>query len=62
MIKNTVSINQDIAESIKNENEQFTSINIMAENNASDIAELASNANAISNMVDEMKHLLKIEE
>lgn len=62
VIKNTVSINQDIAESIKNENEQFASINIMAENNASDIAELASNANAISNMVDEMKHLLKIEE
>ena len=42
VIKRTVSINQDIAESIKNENEQFHSINIMAESNANDTTNVDS--------------------
>lgn len=62
VIRKTVSINQDIAESIKDENEQFVSINAMTENNASDTAEVALQANSINSMVDEMSHLLKIEE
>ncbi len=61
VIKNTVSINQEIAESIRNENEQFTSINAMAESNANDIAEVASQAGRINDMVDEMAKLLNQE-
>lgn len=62
VIQKTVSINQDIAESIKNENEQFVSINEMAESNANDTAEVATQANTINSMVEEMSQLLKIEE
>lgn len=62
VIQKTVSINQYIAESIKNENEQFVSINEMAESNANDTAEVAMQANTINSMVEEMSQLLKIEE
>lgn len=62
VIKKTVSINQDIAESIRNENEQFTSINAMAESNANDTAEVVSQASAINGMVDEISKLLSQEE
>ena len=62
VIQKTVSINQDIAESIKNENEQFVSINEMAESNANDTAEVAMQANTINSMVEEMSQLLKFEE
>ena len=62
VIKKTVSINKDIAESIRNENEQFNSINAMAESNANDTAEVTTQANAINDMVDEMSRLLKQEE
>ena len=61
VIQKTVSINQYIAESIKYENEQFVSINQMAESNANDTAEVAMQANIINDMVEEMSHLLKIE-
>lgn len=61
VIKKTVSINQDIAQSIRNENEQFASINLMAENNANDTAQVAAQAGAINEMVDEMSKLLKHE-
>ncbi len=59
VIKKTVSINQDIAKSIRNENEQFGSINAMAENNANDTAQVTTHASAINDMVDEMNKLLK---
>lgn len=62
VIKKTVSINQDIAESIKTENVQFASIHSMAEGNANDTAAVASQASAINEMVDEMSKLLKREE
>jgi len=62
VIHKTVTINQDIAESIKNENEQFVSINAMAESNANDTAEVATQAGMINSMVDEMGQLLKMEE
>lgn len=62
VIKKTVSINHDIAESIRNENEQFAAINAMAESNASDTAQVAAQANTINQMVDEMSNLLKRED
>lgn len=62
VIKNTVEINQDIAENIKNENEQFSAISAMAESNATDTVEVATQANTINDMVNEMTLLLKREE
>ncbi len=59
VIKKTVTINQDIAESIRNEIEQFDNINSMVESNATDTAQVADQANAINEMVDEMSRLLK---
>lgn len=58
VIRNTISINRDIAESIRNTNEQFGVINSMAESNASDTIEVAEQASAINTMVDEMSQLL----
>lgn len=61
VIKKTISLNQYIAEGIKNMTEQFDSINAMVESNANDTAEVALQANAINSMVDEMGKLLKEE-
>ena len=62
VIKNTVLINQDIAESIRNENEQFSAINAMAESNASDTAEVTAHADTINDMVNKMTLLLNKED
>lgn len=62
VIERTVSINQDIAESIRKENEQFHSINSMAEGNAGDTAEVTKQAGLISEMVDEMNRILNRQE
>ena len=62
VIKKTVSINQDIAQGIKNTTEQFDAINTMAESNANDTTEVTAQANSINDMVDEMGELLKREE
>lgn len=62
VIEKTVSINRDIAERIQNENTQFVSINQMVEGNASDMAEVAAQANAINEMVEKMSRLLKEED
>ena len=62
VIKKTVSINQDIAESIRNENEQFMSINELVDSNASDTTEVATQANTINDMVNKMAQLLKQDE
>lgn len=59
VIKKTVSINQDIAESIRNENEQFNSINSMAESNANDTTLVSAQACEINDMVSQMARLLK---
>lgn len=61
VIRQTIAINQDIAESIKNENEQFVSINAMAESSANDTSEVAVQAGAINSMVDKMTELLNLE-
>lgn len=62
VIKKTISINQDIAECIREENSSFASINDMVERNASDTTEVSSQARAINNMVDQMSRLLKAED
>ena len=61
VIKKTISINQDIAEGIRNATEQFDAINAMAESNANDTTEVTAQANAVNDMVDEMTGLLKHE-
>ncbi len=61
VIKNTVSINQHIAESIKNENIQFVSINSMVESNVNDITQMTDQITFINGMVDEMNNLLRID-
>ena len=62
VIKKTVAINQDIVESIRNENERFESINAMAEGNAGDTANVSRQAGVINEMVDKMTRLLKQDE
>lgn len=62
VIEKTVSINQAIAENIRNENEQFISINVMAESNANNTTEIAVQASLINDMVDKMTQLLKQQE
>lgn len=61
VIKDTVSINQDIAENIRSENVQFKSINDMVESNVNDIADMTEQVNSINQMVDEINQLLKME-
>lgn len=58
VIQKTISINEDIAESIKNENEHFNSINAMTESNANDTTNITMQAGVINEMVDKMKMLL----
>lgn len=58
VIKNTVSINQDIARSIHTENAQFESINEMVESNVNDITEMTEQVTSINEMVDEINTLL----
>jgi len=62
VIEKTISINQDIAENIKNINEQYHSINAMAENNANDTMEITEQAVAVNAMVDKMAELLNQDE
>lgn len=59
VIKKTISINHDIAEGIRNAIEQFDAINAMAESNASDTVEVATQANAINCMVEDINGILK---
>ncbi|WP_044913382.1 methyl-accepting chemotaxis protein [Butyrivibrio sp. WCE2006] len=58
IIKKTVEINQNIAESIRSENEQFVAISTMAGNNATNTEHVAQQASAINDMVDEINRLL----
>ena len=62
VIKKTVMINQDIANNFKNANEQFQAINGMAEGNAQDTTEVATQAGAINDMVSDLTELLKHED
>lgn len=62
VIRNTVLINQDIAENIRTEIEQFASINAMVESNVNDITEITEQVSLINEMADEINNLLKNEE
>lgn len=62
VIRNTVTINQDIAQSVRMENEQFDSINQMVESNVNDINEMTKQVNIINGMADEINSLLTAEE
>lgn len=61
VIRNTVLINNDIAESIRSENQQFTSINAMVESNVNDISQMTSQISSINEMVNEINRLLQSE-
>ena len=61
VIWNTVTINNDIAENIRSEHEQFMSINAMVESNVNDISEMTTQTAHINEMVDEINNLLKAE-
>lgn len=58
VIRNTVEINKVIAESIKQENVEFTNINRMVENNANDVEQMTVQIGVLNHMVEEMNRLL----
>lgn len=60
VIARTITINQEIAENFQSANEQFNSINSMAENNANDTAQVAEQVSEINEMVEEMTKLLNV--
>jgi len=62
VIRNTVSINKDIVESIGMENQQFVSINAMVESNVKDITGMTEQISRINVMVDEINTLLSSED
>ena len=61
VIRNTVEINKSIAESIKEENAEFTNINRMVENNANDVEQMTVQIGVLNHMVEEMNRLLSQE-
>ena len=60
VVRNTVQINQDIAGSIRTENEQFVSITAMAESNAADIERMTEQITSINDMVEEINNILSV--
>lgn len=59
VIKGTVIISQDIAENIRQENQEFSNINDMVDSNAKDMMDMARQVSVINSMVDEINELLK---
>lgn len=58
VIRNTVDINEDIAESIKQENAEFSNINNMVENNTKDVMQMTEQVSVLNQMVEEINRLL----
>lgn len=58
VIKNTVEINENIADSIKQENAEFSNINDMVENNTRDITIMTEQVAVLNQMVEQINHLL----
>ena len=58
VIRKTFEINNAIAESIQSENEQFSAINSMVENNLHNTEKISNQAGIINQMVDEISSLL----
>lgn len=59
IISETVSINEDIAECILNENEEFTNITNMVQGNTEEIAEISNQVEVIDNMISDLQDLLE---
>ena len=59
IISETVSINEDIAECILNENEEFTNITNMVQGNTEEIAEISNQVEVIDNMINDLQDLLE---
>lgn len=58
VIKNTVEINEGIAESIRQENAEFNGINGMVEKNTNDIVQMTEQVAALSQMAEQISLLL----
>ncbi len=58
VIKNTVEINEKIAESIRQENAEFSGINDMVEHNTKDIMEMTQQVTVLNQMAEQIKILL----
>lgn len=59
VIRETVSINEDIAADIKQENEEFNNIADMLQNNVGEIKTMTSQVDTINTMVTELESLLE---
>ncbi len=58
VIQGTVKINEDIAERIHSENEEFSNIASMVQNNSEEIIALSEQVETINSMIEEMEGLL----
>lgn len=58
VIKSTVRINENIAEGIKQENAEFSSINSMVESNTADAVNMMEQVNILNQMVEKINQLL----
>ncbi len=58
VIHNTIQINEDIAESIKRENAEFSNMNSMVENNTEDVARITEQVADLNQMAEEINQLL----
>lgn len=58
VIKGTITISEDIAGNIRQENQEFSNINDMVDGNANDMADMAKQVSIINSMVDEINALL----
>lgn len=58
VIRETVAINEDIAQSIESENTEFGNIAEMVQSNAQDIVTLSNQVENINNMITELEKLL----
>ena len=58
-IRETVSINEDIARSIIRENSEFTNIAGMVQNNAEDVVTLSRQVDSINDMITELEKILE---
>ena len=60
VIQETVSINEDIASGIRNENEEFSNIANMVQSNTEEILTISQQVDTINGMITELEALLEI--
>lgn len=61
VIQGTVEINEDIAERIHMENEEFSNIASMVQNNSNEIIALSEQVDMVNSMVEQLENLLTLE-